>query len=341
MLITTRMVERPRGSTVSLKATREVRVSRPRRTVTHLPAAVRRCSWTTRPRKPLHAGDVCAERPRRRARERDRRVHADRDRCAGPALPAGQVGGADPRPRDVAPRATCGRQHGCDGDRRASTVGLGEDRDLLAGGAGGHGAGQRDAAAEDHLTAAGRDRDAAGGEGQVGAVGRAGVALRDEAIVVRRAVLEAAERRSDVLRPGLRAGVLDGRLAPVARAGTVFEPPGRRSPARIDGAGDRGGGRADVRGGARSRRPAQARSRTSGRCRTSCRRSSRRRSGSGRWWTPSGRRSPPPRSGRSCPSRRSWSPSWSRTTWSCRSRSARWSPARSASQSRSGAPRSA
>ena len=71
-------------------------------------------------------------------------------------------------------------------------------------------------------------------EGLVGATARAGVARRDEPVVVEPAAGEVRECRRDGDRAAARAGVLHGRLRAVARARPVLEVPRRRAAVRID-----------------------------------------------------------------------------------------------------------
>ena len=84
-------------------------------------------------------------------------------------------------------------------------------------------------------------------EGLVCTSARAGVAGRNQAIVVEPATRQARHRRRDARRARARAGAPLGRLRPVARARPVLEVPRRRASVRIDGSVERGGARRHAR----------------------------------------------------------------------------------------------
>ena len=250
MLIAIRSVEAPRGSAArkvtGRKSAAERLFRRRRLIVTQRPAAVRRWSWTKRPAKERAPATRVDSRPAEVRRSEIDGPDAHGRRRAHAAVPARQVGRADPRLRQIAPRSVGRGQDRRDRSERAAAERLGEHRHDLSGPLDRNRPGQQDAAAVDDAERGRGERHADGRERDVGAAARACVARRDEPVVVGRPRREARERCGQAPRRRARAGASPRRLRSVARGRPVLEPPRRRASSRVGRAGQRRRRRADV-----------------------------------------------------------------------------------------------
>ena len=216
------------------------------------PVGDRRCSWTPRPANDLAATTRVAKRP----------VAVRRSETAGrtPTTLAGLSAPAHWAAYDVRIRGFASQRHVPSAAVRTVATDLGEPPSsgcakivtLSPARLVGYEPGEQDPPSVDDVERRSAERDAGGGEREVGAARRAGVVPSDEPVVVGRPGPEARKPRADGARRPAGASAPRCGLGAVARRRAVLEPPARRPRARVDRARQRRGRRGDARGDVRA-----------------------------------------------------------------------------------------